>query len=620
MDSQTFADDFVVEPSHLNRLQTDVQALRGRLVADYLRAGIAHGLELTETSPLGMHLELGTGVAYSASGRRMEVATPEEVDLTTTYLNGSTAPAAAQERYVAIYLHPARVESEPWTDTNGDKQNLRALESYEVRVVAGASASTGLAVVPAAPDADDVLVGRVLRTSAMTSVRTTDVRVLDVARATRAEDVYAESVERALEVAPTDPPSLSVVVAGGDVVINGVRLSIATTTVPAFTPPASSGQSRIDLIGVSTGGVVTVRAGTEFATAGLPVYPSTRGLLPIAFVGLDEGQTKIAGAHLADARPFLAATVPFARTHRVALSAAQTAVTLPWGYAQGLAALQVFLDGVRLDTTEFSETSPTEITLTTPAGGGEILFVYALDVQDPVAPLPLAQVADDLSGILLWRGCYTEVRSGHQSVVIPPMQACVIGNVRRYTTLESVVTADALSGSTRYYLYAYASGATGLAFELSTTAPTTDALWKTGAVGTHRYLAYVPTTSGGTAYNFRRESGGYQVWRHSEAITAAAMRLALGSTSGAWSTTTWGVAVPPSARLVRALVAANSDSGGGVVAVRAPGGDSDGFAMTVSGEQFFSETVEVETNALGQVAVRLDGTIACDALVLGFWE
>ena len=50
-------------------------------------------------------------------------------------------------------------------------------------------------------------------------------------------------------------------------------------------------------------------------------------MLPVAFVGLDPGQTAILDEHIEDARPWLAAESGIARVYRLVASGGETTIT-----------------------------------------------------------------------------------------------------------------------------------------------------------------------------------------------------------------------------------------------------------------------------------------------------
>lgn len=613
MDRQDFADDFVVDTLHLNRLQDDIEADRRRLLADLVGVGIAFGLTLVQLPTPALGLRITPGVAYTPAGRRVEVAVAVDVDLTQDHLAESTAPSAGQERYLAVYLRPTRTESEPWTDGNGDTHPIRAVESYAVRVVKGASASPGLAVVPAPVHADDVLLGRVLRAAATTAFYSVDVRLVNVARVHRAADVHAESVERQFEVVPTDPPSLSVVVSAGSYRRNGVHIAHPTTTVGPFALP-SSGQSRVDLI-YSNAGALVVRAGTPFATGSGIVYPETRGVFPVAFVALDAGQPAILPEHILDARPFIDVTTTHARVHRAVATPGQTVFTLPWEYEPGQGAIQVFLDGLRLDSLEVTETDVDRVALVTPATGGEVFYAYSLDLPSPTGRMPLERIDDDLSGLLDWRGCFTADRTG-MKLVIPPIRCCILDRVRRFTATETVIDATGLSPGT-CALYAKASGATGLSFEIVATQPESSGTWKAGTTN-HRYLAPLVVDAGGVIYGFCKHPSGLYLWRIGDpAVLTDLCQMPL-AVAG-WGALNFNANVSSVARLIRGELYAEPAGAGEIVGIRARGTTGDGVTLVSDGTERLRLTVDVELNDLGQVDTR--ATAANPRFTLhGFWE
>lgn len=571
MNRQAFYDPLVVTETHLSRLQDDIEAADRNLVADHLGDGVAYGLGLTENATPSMVLRVAAGVAYDPLGRRVEVPSVQSPDLTNDYLGSPTAVTAGNERYVAVYLRYLAAESEPYTDpaatpTTG---NLRVTESYQLRVVAGTMAAAGLATYPAAPDANHILLGRIRRVNGQTALYTRDVMTNDVVFARRAIDVFEDSVERRLECSASNPPSLSVVVAAGYALIDGLRIAYGGGSVSCG--PAPTGNPRIDLVFLSGAGTLGVRTGVEGASPG---YPSARGVLPVAYVRLDPGDVAILDEAILDARPWHQAESGTMRQYRVVAAGGETTITLPWAYETGAHALLVYLNGSVLDETQYTEASDTSITVA-PLAPADVLFIRALEVQ-PLASVALSAVTDDLSGVLVGaEEVVAEDRGGGMAVYVSPIQALVLGNIR-FSSAELDISATAMSVSTWFYLYVYASGGS-LALELSTTAPAAGRIFKSGDTS-RRYLGAVRTDSTGTAMAFRRVRGMHR-WTRT-GITVARLRALSSGSAAAWADVSLASQMPPHARLARLRLSLNAPAGGGNLNVRTKGTSASSVDMT----------------------------------------
>lgn len=612
MDRQQFYDPLVVDESHLNRLQFDIENAIARVLSDHLGEGIAWGLVLTEATPTpDLTLRLSPGAAYASDGSRVEVPTTAAVDLSVDYLGASTAPSGAGfERVIAVYVRPARTQEEAYSDPAADPTTgyLRQRETYEVLVVAGASALTGTGLPPAAPGgAVPVLLGRVVRAFGQTAFITTQILLGEVVRAARAADLHADAVERHLEVSPSDPPSMVLVVAGGGVQINGTHLAIAPGASPTFVAP--SADPCIALLGVTPSGTLDVRYGAESAT---PVRPSTRGLLPVAWVGLDPGQTTIVDEQIEDARPWLSVDTAAIRTHRVVGTAAQTVVPLPFAYPQSAGALLVTIDGVLLDATEFTETSQVSITLGAALAGGEVVVVRALDV----APL-----SDDRSGLLIGGEVWVPAAG---ELWVGTIETLTLGgrNHRRATT-GNIGFATA-SASTWYYLFAFEGALAGpgapppIEFEVSLTPPDEARLFKSGG-STHRYLAPLRTNGAGGNWPFRR-IGREHVWTRT-LITGDTIVLA-GGAATTDTVVSLAAFVPPHARLVRVFVSLTATSAGGEAWVAAAGYAQEHHIRVGggTGDQYAEREITLEVNATQELLYRVSATATLGIAVVSFGD
>jgi len=596
-------DNYVVDEAAWLAVQTSAEQSDRNVVLDHLTGGgIVSGLDLTEQASPNLTLQLSAGVAYDPLGRRINVPSTVTVNLAADSSGVATAVTAGNERYVAVYVRFARANSDAYTDTEGVVVYLTQAESYEVRVVAGASAALGTGVVPAAPSGDPILLGRVKIVNGQTTIRTTDVRLVGVPQVHRAEDIYASSAQRYLEVSTADPPNMTVVVATGKVVIDDVYFSYAGGTTPTFTAPSSN--PRIDLIALNSAGALVVVAGAENAS---PTRPSAKGVLPIAFVTLAVGQTKIVDGNLADARPFLRANTSTRRHFEAVATAAQTAFTLPFSYTPSAHALTVIVDGAVLAESEYTETSATVVT-TASMTGGEVVTIFAQE-SAPLETVALQQVTDDLSGLLLMGELACEDRGSGVRLYADPIALAVIGKVSYRAASGPDAAASGLSSNLWYYAYLHASGG-ALAIALSNSnPPLSDKVWRNDAqlTPTHRYLAAVRTNSGGTALPFRRAVGGGGVGGVTLydrcALGATALNALTAGTANTWAEVSLAALVPPHGRrvLIELEVAASSNNNAGAE-VRTYGGTGGGV-LTLT-----SETV---TDAQ---TLRREAWVLCDNL------
>ena len=138
-------------------------------------------------------------------------------------------------------------------------------------------------------------------------------------------------------------------------------------------------------------------------------------------------------------------------------------------------------------------------------------------------------------GLLVWghkaRVATGGAASGNTAVYVLPIEAVSLlaGTTWKAFSLASetqLTTASHFGGGTLdpdkwYYVYAYVSGS-ALALQISADAPETGLIWKSGAVGTHRYLFCFHTNSIGEALPMRMSRGRY-LYRYS-AITSTELR------------------------------------------------------------------------------------------------
>lgn len=594
MDLKPLPDEYVVDAADWLAIQTNAETADGARVTDLVGpGGVASGLDLTEQVSPDMTLQLSAGVAYDTLGRRLDVPSVQTVNLAADTEGTSTAVGSGQERYVAIYVSSSRTNADPYS-LNGTTVYLTQTESYEILRVAGDSASSGTAIVPAAPTGNPVLLGRVLITHGMTAVRTNDVRLASVPLLHRNADLYSDSVARLLEVSTEDPPSMKLVVASGRVNLDGTHMLYAGGTTGTFTAPVSN--PRIDLVALNSAGSLVTITGTEAAT---PTRPSTAGYLPIAFVSLAVGQTAITDGNIADARPWLQAQTARRRYYEATASASQTIINLPFTYVLGAHAIEVAVDGVVYAESQYTETNTSRITLGSALSGGEKITVRATQVAELEA-VALEQVTDDLSGLLAGGDIAYEDRGATLKLYVSPIAMTVIQR-QSYTFAGSATSLSAISANAWRYLYAYVSSG-AIATEFSTTAPDEAKVWRDDGARTHRFLGAVRTDSGGIPLMFHR-TGGVVLYDRSN-LGASDLNALTGGTSNTWATVSLAGFVPPHARhvLVELEVTTGSGTSGGV--------ELRSYGATGAG----ALTLTVEAISATTQTARREAWMLCDTL------
>lgn len=130
--------------------------------------GIVNGLTLSQTGPASLNVSLLAGVAYSKAGVRMAVVGGQTVPLGVDESNVTTAVSGSgNAKWLSVFLTPARAQSDPRTDGNGEAVYFVNAESYRIRVVQGVEGSS-----PARPPlhATDILIADVRREYGVTTI------------------------------------------------------------------------------------------------------------------------------------------------------------------------------------------------------------------------------------------------------------------------------------------------------------------------------------------------------------------------------------------------------------------------------------------------------------------
>lgn len=197
-------------------------------------------------------------------------------------------------------------------------------------------------------------------------------------------------------------------------------------------------------------------------------------------------------------------------------------------------------------------------------------------------------------GALRWAGTMSVSPGGSLtsfSIDLGAISACVIecadGAIRCLDDTATTISQAQIEGGGGtlgavqqwWYVYAYSTGggSPALAYEISTTGPTGDLVWKSGSVGTKRYLGCFPTTAAGAPYPLRAVRGRY-VYRYSSISGGAS----LASYTAAQSFTDLDLSgfVPPRVRVAHLLIEVlngDTDAGDEITARVRTNGDTTSY-------------------------------------------
>lgn len=117
------------------------------------RGAIHRGGEITPTASPSMSVKATSMVATDPDGRRVYWGEEQTIDCTLDYLGVSTTAdlTSGEERYLGLFAEFDRELTEERIDGNGVSVYTQQLESFEIKVYAGAKAGTGSALPPATP-------------------------------------------------------------------------------------------------------------------------------------------------------------------------------------------------------------------------------------------------------------------------------------------------------------------------------------------------------------------------------------------------------------------------------------------------------------------------------------
>lgn len=202
----------------------------------------------------------------------------------------------------------------------------------------------------------------------------------------------------------------------------------------------------------------------------------------------------------------------------------------------------------------------TSSTLTVPSNGDDLDADVVKDVLQVLADR--AEVANDsVLGTLLWSGAIALTAGGTSTsftIALGDIRACVLecadGVVRCMSASTITLTqtsvegggADLTAAAQWWYIYAYSAAGT-LAYEVSTTAPTSDLTWKTGSVGTKRYIGCFRTTAAGAPIAMRAHRGRY--WYRITELGATDTRVLNAGGATSYTDVDLSSFVPPHARM-----------------------------------------------------------------------
>lgn len=604
-----FTDDPIVNATHLNQLQTDRANGDHAIAQDALGAGIVAGLTFQTSSPPSMSMLLTTGSAYNALGQRLAVDLATVIDFgndNTTGVLLPTIPTAGSTRWVSVVLRPFN-QTVPG-DLGAGQPFDRIVDSVQVKVIAGATAAPGAAVLPAI-HTDDVLLGSVLLTSATTAVRTEDVSFTNVLVAWTAARVRAESAERMLRATPTNPPSLKIAVSPGLFFVDGeVRAYDGTLMATPFAPDAT--RYRIDLLHYDPDASppLQIATGTPAMTLGGAVRPSTKGLFPIAFVTLTPADTAITAEGIEDARPWFVRDRTYIRRYQyTVVPSSLTSWTLPFAYTPG--ELMVYVNGGRLyPGLGYTEDSPTQITFTPGITSGSQVLVETIRPKEPLSTR-LASVVETLDGLLVGGTVTVEDRGAGLHTYVRPISLMTQAKTVFTQDAEAVLAATGFPASVHRYLYASYSGAPGtLTFTFSGQEPDASLTWM-GSLGgppnrAYRYLGTVRSDSSGNLYpgTFTPREARY------EPSDRPLADFAVAPSSGGLSQMSLAGFAPPFARRVRIETKVVGVGGGtGSVSLRRLGASGAWTIAAASPAGDAWATCEVGCNSSQQVETDATG-------------
>jgi hypothetical protein len=274
----------------LNGAFDDAEEGERRTLRDLEYLGVLSGIEVSQTSPPSMAVAVSAGLARSKQGSRLLVPSDREVDLSQTTDGDFTEPSFGNERYVAVFLRPARDASVPkGPDLYGDVVLFEQDEAYELVVVNGAEAAAGTAI-PVPLDADDVLLCDVLVSNGMTEVLEADIDrqreevALSLDGGASGFDLYRVRLVEALTL--VHEKLVAIILGSGSIDAAGVLYNgVAPTWANASTVTGTSGAGNntvakyiAGIVGDLAGTGALARVGAPAVTVGSVTIPAGSAL------------------------------------------------------------------------------------------------------------------------------------------------------------------------------------------------------------------------------------------------------------------------------------------------------------------------------------------------------
>jgi hypothetical protein len=148
----------LVEEADLNDFQDQIEDADLNASLDAGIVGVQQGLGVDQQLVPDLTVDVTTGVGTNKAGVRLQVPSPQLVDLSVDSDGVPTLVASpGNERWVTIFLRATRVESQPETDGYGVPLNYIQDEGTEIVVVQGPEAADGTAPRPTASLTDIIL-------------------------------------------------------------------------------------------------------------------------------------------------------------------------------------------------------------------------------------------------------------------------------------------------------------------------------------------------------------------------------------------------------------------------------------------------------------------------------
>jgi hypothetical protein len=428
MDRRKFFHDQVVDQGDLDGLQDAIEAAIGRVLSDFFfgtkaqavqwgtpgslnprDAGVIDGLDVTVG--FGLSVTVSAGVAYDAGSRRLALPAAVTLDCSRDALGAPTRPSTGLSREIGVTIRQARNEYDRRPQADGATASYRSDESALIEAWQSADYDRARGQAPGPLTLPEDGLARVLLATFSIDATTAQIDSARLRLVTQQRPPVGQfGVEGDLPLAVKDALCLIAAKTFGNLEVVPLRSVGPNTTVfvnhgwAAFstgtvrsggvflqlTPPASGERTMTRIFLRLDGTVGQARAAS---TQGTPAPPAVPGTVPLAVVRWDwnglYGVNGFSPFDVADERPFLCrpggALVTRFRTSIVA-ALNQTVFDLTLGsagadvrYVPGNGSLSVFwatagapaLFGL-LGESEYVETNPTRVTLTSPARAGDV--------------------------------------------------------------------------------------------------------------------------------------------------------------------------------------------------------------------------------------------------------